>query len=299
MLFKPTLIMFAAVVASMAATILFVFLFKAWTRREARRSPLLARQVGHVPGQQLVARVSDSQDDVLLSVIIMFFAVPTMLLAWAMARVPVERFNLDATLWMYAVGAGCMFAWGMRDYIKHWRRWQQARDGLLAERVTGMQLNRLLAQGCIVMHDLPAEGFNIDHVVIAPRGVYAVETKSFRKPKVGEGADNYGVAFDGQRLKFPDFVEVNAVAQAQRQGQWLSKVLREALGREVKVIPALALPGWRVDQAEDVWRSAPVKVFSPMRNGSNFMAIDIENLDQATRNLVKEALAVRYPVVQD
>jgi hypothetical protein len=290
--------MFAAVAASITATILFVLAFRFWSKREARRSPLLARQVGHVPGQQLVARVSDSQDDLLLSVMIMFFAAPTMLLAWAMARVPSERFRLDTTLWVYAVGFAVMFAWGMRDYIKHWQRRQQARDGLLAERVTGMQLNRLLAQGCIVMHDLPAEGFNIDHVVIAPRGVYAVETKSFRKPKLSEG-ENYAVSFDGQRLKFPDFMEVEAVGQAQRQAQWLSKVLREALGREVRVIPALALPGWRVDQSEEVWRSSSVKVFSPLRNGSNFMAVEIANLDQATRNLVKEALAVRYAVVQD
>ncbi|RYG39297.1 MAG: NERD domain-containing protein [Burkholderiales bacterium] len=299
MLFRPSLIMFAAVAASIAATVVFVLGFRLWSRREARRSPLLARQVGHVPGQQLVARVSDSQDDLLLSVIFMYFAVPTMLLAWAMARVPAERFKPDATLWMYAVGAACMFGWGMRDYIKHWRRRQQARDGLLAERVTGMQLNRLLAQGCIVMHDLPAEGFNIDHVVIAARGVYAVETKSFRKPKASDGTENYAVVFDGQRLKFPDFVEVDAPGQAQRQAQWLSRVLREALGREVRVIPALALPGWRVDQSEAVWRSAAVKVFSPMRNGSNFMAKGIEVIDSATRNLVKEALAVRYPVVQD
>lgn len=298
-MWQPGALMLAAVVASIAATILFVVLFKAWTKREARRSPLLDRQVGHVPGQQLVARVSDSQDDLLLSVIVMYFAVPTMLLAWALARVPAERFRPDATLWLYAAGAIAMFGWGMRDYIKHWRRRQKARDGLLAERVTGMQLNRLQAQGCIVMHDLPAEGFNIDHVVIAPRGVYAVETKSFRKPRVSKGVKSYAVAFDGERLRFPDFVEVDAIQQAQRQAQWLSRVLRETLGREIRVIPALALPGWRVEQSEDVWPSAVVKVFSPMGNGSNFMAKEIENLDATTRNWVKQALAVRYPVVQD
>lgn len=222
-----------------------------------------------------------------------------MLLTWALGRVPAERFRVDATLWIYAVGVAVMFAWGARYFIKHWRRRQQARDGLLAERVTGMQLNRLQAQGCIVMHDLPGEGFNIDHVVIAPRAVYAVETKSFRKPKTSVTGDTYAVGFDGQRLRFPDFVETQAIAQAQRQGKWLAKTLREALGRDVKVIPALALPGWRVDQPEDVWRSSAVKVFSPMGSGSNFMSKEFENLDQATRNLVKEALAVRYPVVQD
>lgn len=298
-MFQSTLLMLAIVAASIAATVAGVFVFRTWMRREARRSPLQDRQVGHVPGQQLVARVSDSQDDMLLAVIVMYFSGPTMLLAWALARVPQTQIKIDSTLWIYALGAVVMFAWGMRDFIKHWRRRQQARDGLLAERVTGMQLNRLLSQGCIVMHDLPGEGFNIDHVVIAPRGVYAVETKSFRKPKRVNDAETHVVSFDGSALRFPDFIEKEAPAQAKRQAQWLSGVLREALGREVRVIPALALPGWRVDQPEDVWRSAAVKVFSPMRNGSNFMAMEIESLDQVTRNLVKEALAVRYPVVQD
>ena len=295
---QPVLIMLVAAALSIAMTIAVVTGFRAWENRASRRSPLQDRQIGHVPGQQLVDRVSDSQDDLLLSVLIMYFAVPTMVTAWALVRVPADRLRLDGTVWIYAVGALGMFAWGMRDFIKHWRRRQQARDGLLAERVTGMQLNRLLAQGCVVMHDLPAEGFNIDHVVIAPRGVYAVETKSFRKPKASDGSSTYTVSFDGRQLRFPGFTVTDAVDQARRQAQWLSKTLREATGRDVPVIPALALPGWMVDQPEDVWRRAAVKVFSPMKNGSNFMAKEIENLDQATRNLVKEALAVRYPVVQ-
>lgn len=295
---KPNILMAAAVALSMLLTIICIAVFRFWTKREERRSPLQARQIGHVPGQQLVERVSDSQDDLLLSVIVMFFAAPTMLLAWALARVPVERFRFDATVWIYCVGGALMFAWGMRGFMKHWHRRQRARDGLLAERVTGMQLNRLLSQGCIVMHDLPGEGFNIDHVVIAPRGVYAVETKSFRKPKRVDDAETHAVSFDGSVLRFPDFIEKEAPAQAKRQAQWLAGVLREALGREVRVIPALALPGWRVDQPDDVWRSSQVKVFSPMRNGSNFMAKEIETLDVDTRRMVKEALAVRYPVVQ-
>jgi hypothetical protein len=125
--------------------------------------------------------------------------------------------------------------------------------------------------------------------------VYAVETKSFRKPKQVAAGDNYRVAFDGALLRFPDFAEKEAVQQARGQAQWLSKVLREALNREVPVIAALALPGWHIDQTDDVWRGAMVKVFTPMGGGANFMAKDIQTLDQVTRNLIRDALAVRYP----
>jgi hypothetical protein len=43
---------------------------------------------------------------------------------------------------------------------------------------------------------------------------------------------------------------------------------------------------------------AAVKVFGPMRNGAAFMAKPVERLDQTQRNLIAQALAVRYPEIQ-
>lgn len=160
-----------------------------------------------------------------------------------------------------------------------------------------MQLNRLVAQGCTVLHDLPAEGFNIDHVVIAPRAVYAVETKSFRKPAKASEAQTYQVTFDGQVLRFPDFIEKDAVAQAERYAGWLQRVLRDT-GFDVPVVPALALPGWMVQQSEDTWRTARTKVFSPMGNGAHFMAKDVARIDPAQRIRIAQALALRFPKIE-
>jgi hypothetical protein len=273
----------------------FAFAYKAASRRLSRRSPLAGRKVGKLPGQELVERVSSLDVDLLTSVMLMYMALPLAFLGWVGVH-----FRLDTVVWgwaetLFLLVALFLFGYGLFDYIRAHRARERARDGLLAERVTGMQLNRLVANGCVVMHDLPGEGFNVDHVVIAPRGVYAVETKSFRKPKQASTGDNYRVAFDGALLRFPDFPEKDALQQARGQAQWLSKILREALGREVPVIPALALPGWLIDQSEDVWRSAPVKVFTPMGGGANFMAKDIQAIDAITRNLIRDALAVRYP----
>jgi hypothetical protein len=39
-------------------------------------------------------------------------------------------------------------------------------------------------------------------------------------------------------------------------------------------VAALALPGWHVDPQDEVWRTAQVKVFTPMGEGANFMAKD-------------------------
>lgn len=280
--------------ASVFLALAFAIGYKALNHRRNRRSPLAGRKIGNIPGQALFDRVSDQEADVLLAVMVMYLALPLTFMGWIGTRVQLERIPWASTDWIFlAMGCG-LFGFGLSKYVRHYRALQQTRDGLLAERVTGMQLNRLVGNGCTVMHDLPAEGFNIDHVVISPRGVYAVETKSFRKPRENN-SDSYRVVYDGTTLRFPDFIEKSAVEQARRQAQWLSKVLREALSRDVPVMPALALPGWLVDQSDDTWRNAGVKVFSPMGGGANFMAKDIQAIDQTTRNLIRDALAVRYP----
>jgi hypothetical protein len=273
----------------------FALSYKAASKRISRRSPLAGRKVGKLPGQELVERVSSLEADLLLSVMLMYMALPVAFMTWVGIRFRLTSVQWGWTETIFLLVAVFLFGYGLREYVRVYRARQQARDGLLAERVTGMQLNRLVAHGCTVMHDLPAEGFNIDHVVIAPRAVYAVETKSFRKPKQEDVGLNYCVTFDGSLLRFPDFVEKSALEQARGQAQWLSRVLREALGRDVPVVPALALPGWRIDQTDDVWRSASVKVFTPMGGGANFMAKDIQSIDATTRNLIRDALAVRYP----
>ncbi|MBU1055794.1 MAG: NERD domain-containing protein [Proteobacteria bacterium] len=43
----------------------------------------------------------------------------------------------------------------------------------------------LFKVGYKVYHDFPAEKFNIDHIIIGPAGVYAVETKARQKPTTG------------------------------------------------------------------------------------------------------------------
>ena len=50
------------------------------------------------------------------------------------------------------------------------------RLGLEAEMAVGQELNQLLRHGYWVFHDLPADKFNIDHVVVGRNGVFAVET---------------------------------------------------------------------------------------------------------------------------
>lgn len=67
-----------------------------------------------------------------------------------------------------------------------YRRIQDMRLGPDGELATAEELNQLMHYGYYVFHDFPGDHFNIDHVVIGPAGVFAVETKTRSKP-VGKG----------------------------------------------------------------------------------------------------------------
>ncbi len=55
---------------------------------------------------------------------------------------------------------------------------RRRRLGLIGERAVGEELNILMRQGACVFHDVPNAPYgNVDHVVVAPSGIYAVETK--------------------------------------------------------------------------------------------------------------------------
>jgi hypothetical protein len=50
---------------------------------------------------------------------------------------------------------------------------------LTGERAVGQFLEeKLRPLGYHILNDLPGDGFNLDHVIIGPTGIYCVETKT-------------------------------------------------------------------------------------------------------------------------
>ncbi|NLV41364.1 MAG: NERD domain-containing protein [Candidatus Hydrogenedentes bacterium] len=126
------------------------------------------------------------------------------------------------------------------------------RDG---ERAVGQYLDMLREKGYRVFHDVIGEGFNVDHVIVSPHGVFTVETKTFSKP-VGKAAT---VSLrDGEVLIDGLTMDRNPVEQAKAQARWVNQVLRETTGKSFSVRPVIVFPGWFVDQMPkggscDVW----------------------------------------------
>src|SRR5690606_27342378 len=88
---------------------------------------------------------------------------------------------------VYVVGALSFVIYVIRKLVKAGLRLDNLKAGYDAEVAVGQELDQLMRQGAATFHDIPADNFNIDHVVISGEGVFAIETKGFTKPKQGRG----------------------------------------------------------------------------------------------------------------
>jgi hypothetical protein len=132
------------------------------------------------------------------------------------------------------------------------------RQALEGERVVGQFLERLRESGFHVFHDVVGDGFNVDHVLVGPAGVFTVETKTWSKPASGKAQ----IDFDGEKLRIGSMEpDRDPVAQAKGQASWLRAVLLESTGRAVDVRPVIVFPGWFVVNSSgsfrDLWVLEP------------------------------------------
>jgi len=91
----------------------------------------------------------------------------------------------------------------------------------------------------------------VDHVVVGPAGVFAVETKTRTKKESRDGKADYKVTFDGKKLSFDcDKGRYNTkfLEQTRRNAEWLSALLTKSTAEKIPVKGVLVLPGWFVNR---------------------------------------------------
>lgn len=169
---------------------------------------------------------------------------------------------LDSFFLLVILATGIYYGHKMIADMPQSRRLKQA---IRAEHATAQELSASLAGNNRIIHDIRAKDFNIDHVVITPAGVFAVETKSRMKPPGGNGTAAVKVKYNGKQLEFPGWTETKPVEQAERQARWLANYLREATGDSFPVFAVLALPGWFIENTARVTDSM-VRVINPKKS---------------------------------
>jgi hypothetical protein len=224
------------------ALVLTIIFRKRREQRVASCAPfdeLLRRPAGEALRIKLEALEEKLNDDVLG--LILF----PMLMVFALVALHPKIW--PAPLIVFVISATSSAFFGNRIYNTAQSR-ANYRLGFEGERFVGEELCRLIAHKFEIYHDVPFDGFNLDHVLVGPRGVFVVETKTRRKPVNGSGDKKFHVSFDGKSLRWPERTDSCGIEQAKNNAKTLSKWLSSATGENVWATPILAFPGWMVDR---------------------------------------------------
>lgn len=146
-----------------------------------------------------------------------------------------------------------------RKFIISRKKLKALRLGRDGEMAVGQYLDLLRENGAKVYHDVPGEGFNLDHVVITKSGIYVIETKTFSKPEKGSPT----ITYDGEKVlvngKKPDR---NPVVQVKSACYWLKMLLKESTGKDCNPKPVVVFPGWFVQPTSEA-KNSDVWVLNP------------------------------------
>ncbi|HWL10410.1 MAG TPA: nuclease-related domain-containing protein [Planctomicrobium sp.] len=157
-------------------------------------------------------------------------------------------------------------------YRKIWKVLLELRPkslGLEGEMFVGEELNQLMLKGCRVYHDVPIEYGNVDHVVVSPSGVFAVNTKMLGKPRDRGQDEKVTVNYTENLMHFPDRIISIPQQKLLTEAKALSTFLSKSVGEPVTVEAMLALPGWFIKSDRN--GGAPVRVFNPKNSAPLFV----------------------------
>jgi hypothetical protein len=287
------LLTLVAIVLPMSSVLGALLLVRYWETHDGRRSPLTEKLL-HGPGQQLRRELEKSDERMDTVFIVLILSGPLLLSTWALPQVVWAKVSLGPAEWAFFFVFVAAVLWAVYRSIGLRAKRVRLREGLNAELMTAQLLLPLAGKGCQIFHDIPADGFNLDHVVIGPYAVFMVETKSRKKP--GQGKQSAQVKYDGKALHFPDHVSSKPVDQARSEADWLKKFLHGAAGETVPVVPVVALPGWYVTYGPEANRS-DVIVLNPKMHGKFIDQGNGTALSQSLRNRIAYALVQRYPAL--
>jgi hypothetical protein len=159
--------------------------------------------------------------------------------------------------------------------------------GLKGERFVGQYLQAaLFPRHYFVIHDICIDDFNVDHAVIGPGGVFAIEVKTRSKPRRGEAK----ITYDGKQVLVNGFApDRDPIVQAKAGARRLQEILERYTGKGVPVRPVVIFPTWFVDRQ-------PAGVDTWVLNEKAFVGFlerEPEKLNVETTHVLAEGLA-RY-----
>ena len=254
----------------------------AWDTTREHRRPLFVHPLLRLPGQSMDERITHHQEKLADLVVPTFCLVVLAVFEWWRWWFPVPPMPLPFTaIALIAV------LYAFPRVMRHRAGMKTDRQGRDGERYVGQMLEQLRDKGYRVFHDIPGEGFNIDHVIIGPAGVFTIETKTRSKPPSGRPT----IVYDGNTIRIEKgFRFDEPLKQARAQAWWLANLLNDGRGTRFSVRPIVVFPDWYVERTgprskDDVW------VLNPKALGT-FLdyeppVLSADRIDDAAHDLIR------------
>jgi hypothetical protein len=217
------------------------------------------RQNVRTPGQSAKEYLSDAMmEEAMLPAIVAVMAV--VWAGWEWLRYVAEiNPTLGSACGVTTVAIGACVI-GFRQVNRAREDMRRHRLGAEGEIAVAQHLEKLRERRYRAVHDLPADGFNVDHVLVGPTGVYAIETKTRMKPE-GDAR----VTYDGTKVRVDGYEpDRDPVAQAEAEARWVRELIEKLTGKRLYVQAVVLYPGWYVEEAPPN-AGANVWVLNPKR----------------------------------
>lgn len=152
-------------------------------------------------------------------------------------------------------------------------------------------LDPLLKEKYRVFHDVVSDQFSIDHLVVGPKGVFAIQTHAKPVSAKRRSLDDRIVSYNGRELFFPKgsdhLIVENARLDAEKLAQWISGYTEEP----VAVRAIISLPGWTVRRTS----SEGIPIINPKQFASLFKHIQPWVLSESTIESIERRLQQTQP----
>lgn len=278
-----TLSFFAAV---LAPVVLAFGGLLVWARHRSRTNGenLVREALLRPPGESLRLKIEELNDKLSEQLFgVMVFPIGLMLVR-SFTSLPISLHS-D---WIYVLSSVIYTAFFFWLIIRTGKELSNYRLGFHGEQAVGEELNQLMYDGCAIFHDVPNDPYgNIDHVIVAPSGVYAVETKTRRKQS------GHKVTYDGNALIYPNYTDTKSVEQARYQAKQLGIWLSKATGETVWANAILTIPGWLVTSRTN----SETKALNP-RQIRKFIADQPRKISSEQLQRIKHQLELRCRTVE-
>lgn len=264
-----------------------LWLFIQREKRKDRRSPLTERLLRQ-PAESLQERRLDLTFELLQGIFVSTL-VPGLCVLIAMnSWVRSEDISFNSSVLLATVLYLATACWSVWSTLRTARKLHANRAGIEGELATAQLLSPLLAEGWQLYHDIPGRRGNVDHILVGPGGIFAIESKYRSKRRSIKGKQSAQAEYDGEGIRFAGGSREDLpIQQANAVARELEKLLYERLGDKVSVTPVVSLPGWFVTSIN---RPSPQNaiVINP-KNPGYFRKLPV-CVDQSTQLRVSAAL---------